>query len=107
MLRFIFAGVAHAYGLLARFAPGPRLISYLRCRDGLKWGVPAMLVCVPYFLLAEFCKRLIEDGGTAWLSFPLLWCLIMGITFLAVGPVSLIWLGLARTREALARRITR
>ncbi|SDL34267.1 hypothetical protein [Microbacterium azadirachtae] len=100
MLRFIFAGVARTYYFLARYAPGPRLISRIRRRDGLKWGVPAMLVAVPYFLVADVLKTLIEVGGSAWLSLPMLWCLAVGLAFLLLGPVSLIALIVARIREA-------
>ena len=107
MLRFIFAGVARTYYFLARFAPGPRLISRIRRRDGLKWGIPAMLVAVPYFLIANLFKILLEDGGSAWLSLPLLWCLIMGMAFLALGPTSLMLLAKARLQEAIARRNAR
>ncbi len=44
MLSTIFSGVARCYSFLARFAPGPRLVSRILRRDGLKWGVSAMLV---------------------------------------------------------------
>ena len=104
MLRFIFAGVARAYYFLARYAPGPRLISRIRRRDGLKWGVPAMLAAAPYFFLADVLKRLIENEGPAWLSLPLLWCLVMGISFLVMGPTSLVLLVVARTRETITQR---
>lgn len=104
MLRFIFAGVARTYYFLARYAPGPRLISRIRRRDGLKWAVPAMLVSAPYLLLANVFKTLIEDGGSNWLALPLAWCLVMGIAFLTLGPVSLVMLAVARIGEARARR---
>lgn len=103
MLRFIFAGVARTYYLLARYAPGPRLISRICRRDGLKWGVPAMLVSVPYFLVANIFKRVLEDGGNLWFSVPLLCCLVMGIAFLALGPISLLLLAKTRMREAASR----
>lgn len=104
MLNFIFAGVAKVYYFLARFAPGPRLITRIRRRNGLKWGVPAMLVAVPYFLIANVLIQTLEDGGSKWLALPLLWCLVLGLAFLLLGPVSLIQLAIARTREAHAHR---
>jgi len=104
MLHAIFAGTASTYYFLARYAPGPWLISRIRRRDGLKWGMPAMLVAAPYFLLANVLKDLIENGGSALLALPLLWCLVMGIIFLAIGPISLILLANAWAREAVARR---
>jgi hypothetical protein len=108
MLTFIFRGVARCYYFLARFAPGPRLISRIRRRDGLKWGVPAMLVAAPYYFVANLIKGLIEQGGDAWLSLPLLWCLIMGTAFLVLGPISLLKLAKARILEAAqARKLRR
>ncbi|WP_337007393.1 MULTISPECIES: hypothetical protein [unclassified Microbacterium] len=104
MLRIIFAGVTRTYYVLARYVPGLRLISRIRRRDGLKWGVPAMLVAAPYFLVANLLKVLIEDRGSAWLSLPLLWCLIMGMTFVVLGPVSVVLLVIARTRETVESR---
>ncbi|WP_025156907.1 hypothetical protein [Leifsonia aquatica] len=104
MLRFIFAGVARTYYFLARYAPGPRLISRIRRRNGLKWGVPAMLVAAPYFLVANLLQTLIEGGGSAWLSLPLLWCLIMGMAFILLGPISVVLLIIARTRETVESR---
>lgn len=104
MLSTIFSGVARCYYFLARYAPGPRLISRIVRRDGLKWGMPAMLVAAPYYLLANFLKGLIEQDGDAWLSLPLLWCLVMGTAFLVLGPMSLILLVTARAREALNTR---
>lgn len=101
MLSTIFSGVARCYFFLARFALGPRLIARIRHRDGLKWGVPAMLLAVPYFCVSNFLVELIKQGGNAWLSLPLLWCLVMGIAFLGLGPISLIVLVTARTCEIL------
>lgn len=103
MLGFIFSGVAAVVSVLGRFLPSFLLIKrIIYRRDSHKWGVPAMLIAVPYFLVANIFKGILEDGGEAWLSVPLLWCLIMGIVFLVLGPVSLLMLAKARTWEALA-----
>ncbi|EYT51771.1 sulfate permease [Leucobacter sp. UCD-THU] len=104
MLSTIFSGVVRCYYFLARYAPGPRLISRILRRDGLKWGTPAMLVAAPYYFLANFLKGLIEQGGDAWLSLPMLWCLVMGTVFLVLGPVSLLKLAKARILEAVQAR---
>lgn len=105
MLSTILSGVARCYSLLARFAPGPRLVSRILRRDGLKWGIPAMLIATPYYLIANFLKELIEQGSDAWLSLPLLWCLVMGTAFLLLGPISLLKLAKARLREAAYPRL--
>lgn len=104
MLGFIVWRVAAVVSVLSRFLPSFRLIQrVVHRRDSHKWGVPAMLLAVPYVLVANIFKGILEDGGHAWLSVPLLWCLVMGIVFLALGPISLLLLAKARTREAVAR----
>lgn len=104
MLGFIFSGVALVVSALSRFLPSFRLITrVVRRRDSHKWGVPAMLIAVPYFLVANIFKGILEDVGNAWFSVPLLWCLGMGIAFLVLGPISLLLLARARVREAIAR----
>lgn len=104
MLSFITSGVASVFATLNRYLPSLRLIQrVVHRRDSHRWGVPAMLLAVPYFLVANFIKGILEDGGGAWLSVPLLWCLVMGIAFAALGPISLLLLAKARAREAFAR----
>lgn len=104
MLSFIVSGVASVVATLNRYLPSFRLIQrVVHRRDSHKWGVPAMLLAVPYFLLANVFKGVLEDRGHALFSVPLLWCLVMGIVFLALGPISLLLLAKARTREAIAR----
>ncbi|GAB2562189.1 hypothetical protein GCM10027033_18680 [Leucobacter ruminantium] len=101
---FIVSGVASVVAALCRYLPRLRLIQRIvHRRDSHKWGIPAMLLAVPYFLIANIFKGILEDGGNALFSVPLLWCLVMGIAFLAVGPISLLLLAKARTREAIAR----
>lgn len=104
MLGFIVSGVASVVATLNRYLPGLRLIQRIvHRRDSHKWGVPAMLIAVPYFLVANIFKGILEDGGHALFSVPLLWCLVMGIVFLVLGPISLLLLARALTREAVAR----
>lgn len=108
MFSGIIAGVINTFEFLARYLPSLRLIMrIIHRRDSHKWGVPAMLLAAPYFLVANIFKELIEGGGEPWLSIPMLWCLVMGIVFLAMGPASLILLAKARMREAAARRRAR
>jgi|LSQX01.3.fsa_nt_gb hypothetical protein len=93
MLGFIVSGVARVVATLNRYLPSLRLIQrIIHRRDSHKWGVPAMLFAVPYFLVANIFKGIIEDGGHALFSVPLLWCLVMGIAFVVLGPISLILL---------------
>lgn len=104
MWGFIISGVASVVATLNRYLPSLRLIQRIvHRRDSHKWGVPAMLFAVPYFLVAHVFKDILEDGGHALFSVPLLWCLVMGMVFLALGPISLLILAKALTRELICQ----
>lgn len=105
MFSGIIAGVINIFDFLARYLPSLRLIMrVIHRRDSHKWGVPAMLIAAPYFFVANIFKGLIEGGGEPWLSIPMLWCLVLGLVFLAMGPVGLILVAKARVRDVVARR---
>nr|WP_246233032.1 sulfate permease [Nakamurella aerolata] len=70
----------------------------------MKWGVPAMLLALPYLLAASICTSLIADGGPGWLNLIVLWGVWNAIKFIIMGPVSLVLLVRVRVREAVARR---
>lgn len=89
--------------LLLRRTPVNRLLDKIRTRQGLKWGVPAMLIGVLYFLAAAICTALIDDGWSTWLYLLFLLFAYNGMKFILMGPISLILLARARTREATAR----
>ena len=65
-----------------------------------------MLIAVPYFAVAVLCQILIEAGVTRGLRLPMLWCLIMGISYLVLGPVTLVKLLVTRCSEAQHARRT-
>ncbi|MGO3248927.1 MAG: sulfate permease, partial [Agrococcus casei] len=83
------------------------LLDAIRTRRGLKWGVPAMLLAVPYLLGASTFTTLIADGGPGWLNLLVLLCLWNTMKFIIMGPVSLILLARVRVREAVAARAER
>ncbi|MGX1586099.1 hypothetical protein ACWH95_16190 [Microbacterium sp. NPDC055502] len=63
-----------------------------------------MLLAVPYFLAANYCLTLIEDGGPGWLNlFVLLFCW-NAVKFLIMGPISVVLLIRARLEESATRR---
>jgi hypothetical protein len=108
MFGFILAATARSYFFLRRFMPTAIVIDAVNTRRGLKWGVPAMLLAVPYAIAAVSCRAQIEAGGAGWLN--LLMLLFVGNTlkFLVVGPISLLKLVAVHLRDAVARRrITR
>lgn len=78
----------------------------IRTRRGLKWGVPAMLVAIPYLFAASVCTTLLADGGPGWLNMLVLLFIWNAMKFAFVGPVSLVPLIRARVHEYAERRDT-
>lgn len=53
--------------------PTNRLLDAIRRRPNLKWGIPAMLLAVPYLLIASICINALADGAPGWLHLVVLW----------------------------------
>lgn len=100
MLTLIWHLSSFANDLLQRYAPTNRLIWFLRRRENLRYGVPAMLLSIPYLLIARGALALIEMGAPEWLYLVFILCIWNAIKFLVWGPISLTVLGKARLREA-------
>ncbi|WP_311200401.1 hypothetical protein [Brevibacterium casei] len=64
MLRLIWTLSVHTRNFLRRYMPTNRLLDVIRTRRGLKWGVSAMLLAIPYRLATAIFRDLIEGGGT-------------------------------------------
>ncbi|WP_342664646.1 sulfate permease [Jonesia quinghaiensis] len=65
------------------------LLDAIRTPRGLKWGVPAMLLAIPYFLIAAILVQVINDGGPTWLNVLVLLSIWNGLKMLWIGPLSL------------------
>lgn len=105
MIRLIWTVSVHARYFLRRYMPTNILLDAIRTRRrGLKWGVPAMLLAIPYLVIANVCVRLIEDGAPAWLHLIVLWAIWDMLKMLWIGPISVVLLIRARVREAVAAR---
>ena len=104
MLRSSIALSARGYGAL-RYAPTNLLLNAIRTRRGLKWGIPAMLLAVPYLYAAAICTTIINDGGPGGLHLLVLLVIWNAFKFLWIGPVSLALL--ARGRFAEHRDLSR
>lgn len=74
MLQLIWTLSVHTRTYLRRFMPTNRLLDAIGTRRGLKWGVPAMLLAIPYLLAAAVFRDLIEGGGPGWLHLLVLLC---------------------------------
>ncbi|MFT4135724.1 sulfate permease [Microbacterium sp.] len=107
MLRLLWAASVHTRYFLRRYMPTNILLDLIRTRRGLKWGVPAMLLAVPYLLTASICTNVITDGGPGWLNLLVILFIWNALKFLIMGPVSLILLLRVRIHEAGERRRVR
>ncbi len=90
---------------LQTYMPTNILLDALRTRRGLKWGVPAMLIAVPYLLGAWLLTVWIADGGPGWLNLLVLLFIWNALKFLVNGPITLIIVIRARVAERRARRL--
>jgi hypothetical protein len=105
MFELILAATARCYFFfLRRFMPTAIVIDAINTRHGLKWGVPAMLLAVPYLVAAEYCRSQVEAGGPSWMNLLVLLFLVNTLKFVLIGPISLLKLMAVRVREAVARR---
>lgn len=90
---------------LRTYMPTNILLGALRTRRGLKWGVPAMLIAVPYLLGAWLLNVWITDDGPGWLNLLVLLFIWNALKFLVNGPITLIVLIRARIAERRDRRL--
>lgn len=104
MLRVLWAVSVRTRDLTRRYLPTNILLDFIRARRGLKWGVPAMLLAVPYLAVAVWCARSIVDGGPGWLNLVVLVAVWNAMKFIVMGPVSVLTLARRRWYERSARR---
>lgn len=104
MLRLLWALSVRIRYFLRRYMPTNVLLDLIRTRRGLKWGIPAMLLAVPYLLAASICVNLIADDGPGWLNLLVLLLCWNALKFIAIGPVSLFLLVRTLLREYRDRR---
>lgn len=90
--------------LLQRYAPTNLMLRKLRTREGLRWGIPAMLIGVLYFAAMLWCAALVQAGWTEALYLLVLLFFYNGMKFIIFGPVSLILLARIRLHEYLLRK---
>lgn len=104
MFRLIWTLSVRSRDYLHRFMPSNRLLAAIRTRRGLKWGTLAMLVALPYLLIASICSTLAVDGGPGWLHLIGMWACWNALKFIIMGPVSVVLLIRARLCEAVICR---
>ena len=104
MIRQLWTVSVHTRPFLRRYMPTNILLDAIRTRRGLKWGVPAMLLALPYLLAASTLTTLIADGGPGWLNLLVLLCLWNTMKLIIMGPVSVALLIRARAGEQQEKR---
>jgi len=104
MLWMLSTRVRH---FLRRYMPTNILIAVLHSRRGLKWGVPAMLLAVPYFFAAAVFAGMVAQGRPGWLNILVLLFVWNALKFFVAGPLCLARLVQVRMKEARARRSAR
>ena len=104
MFALIWRITARTHYALRRFMPTNIVLDAIHTRRGLKWGVPAMLLAIPYALAAAFCAGQADAGGPAWLHLLALVFAWNALKFFVAGPVSVLWLLRVRKSEAMLRR---
>lgn len=102
MIRLLRAVSIQVRHFLRRYMPSSILLDRIRTRRGLRWGVPAMVLALPYFGVAYWCSMLIADGGPGWLNMIVLIGIWNAFKMLAIGPISLLMLAAVRLRERRA-----
>jgi len=106
MLRLLWNLSIRVRLFLRTYMPTNILLNALRTRRGLKWGVPAMLIAMPYLLGAWLLTVWIADGGPGWLNLLVLLFIWNALKFLVNSPITLIALIRARIAERRDRLLT-
>lgn len=104
MIRLIWNLSVRTRLFLRTWMPSNILLDAIRTRRGLRWGIPAMLLAIPYLLIANLCVQTIDAGGPGWLHLVVLWSIWNSLKMLWIGPTSMILLVRARLHERAERR---
>lgn len=104
MIRLLWAASVRTRHFLRRYMPTNILLGLIRTRRGLKWGIPAMLLAVPYLLAASTCTTFISDGAPGWLNLLVLLFIYDAMKFIIMGLVSVVLLAAAQIRKRRTRQ---
>lgn len=99
MFRVLWIASIHTRAFMRRFMPSNIILDRVRTRRGLKWGPLAMLLAIPYAAAGYWLTAFIDAGGPGWLYLVVFVCLWSAFKMLWVGPVSVVLLVKARSRE--------
>ncbi|QHC66370.1 sulfate permease [Rathayibacter sp. VKM Ac-2759] len=99
MFRIIWAISVRTRYFLRRYMPTNILLDAIRTRRGLRWGVPAMALAIPYLYAASISAQLAEGGGPGWLHLFVMLFIWNALKFAFIGPISLALLIRVRLKE--------
>jgi hypothetical protein len=99
MFRLLWIASLHTRYFMRRYMPTNILLDLIRSRRRLKWGLPAMLVALPYLYLASLFNLLAMDDGPGWLYLLVLLSYWNAVKFVIMGPVSVVLLLRLRAHE--------
>ncbi|MBK4347666.1 sulfate permease [Lacisediminihabitans changchengi] len=105
MFRIIWVISIHLRNFMRRYMPTNILLDAICTRRGLKWGVPAMLLAIPYLLAASICTSLIDGGASRWPYVVALVCIWNALKFIMIGPVSAVLLLQYKRSERQSMRL--
>lgn len=88
MFRLLWAASVHTRYFLRRYMPTNILLDAIRTHRGLKWGIPAMLLALPYLYAASMLSILIENGAPNRLHPVVILFIWNALKMLWVGPMS-------------------
>ena len=100
MIRLLWVASTNIRNFMRRYMPSNVLLDAIRTRRGLKWGVPAMLLAIPYLLVANLSAEAAVNGGPGWLHLVVLVCIWSALKMVWIGPVSVVLLARVRIRES-------
>jgi hypothetical protein len=95
--------LAIALRTLLQHAPTNVLLHRLQSRDGLKWGVPFMLLGGAYLFATTLLTSWLHHDAPAWFNVFVFFGIWNGLKFIAFGPISVILLTRARIIERRQR----
>ncbi|MGO3148319.1 MAG: sulfate permease [Leucobacter sp.] len=77
------------------------LLDAIRTHRGLKWGIPAMLLAIPYLYAASVLMVSIRGGAPGWMNILIVICVWNALKMIWIGPTSLVLLACSRCRDRL------
>lgn len=103
MFRLIWAASIRTHAILS-YAPTNLLIAATGTGRGQRWGIPAMLLAVPYWFVASWCITTIDSGGPGWLNLLVLLAAWNMLKLIVNGPITALLLFRTWTRDVATRR---